>query len=151
MFYLRTDIRTTNVRLLRAALHRAFFIFFRHDVSLKIVGGESKSVTKEMINSWSEITLPTILSNYKLEDIFNADEFGLFYQCLPDKTYHLKGEKCSGEKKSKFRLTEMAAASAIGEKLPMFVIWKSKNPRCFKNVKHLPCEYKSQKKSWMNS
>ena len=102
-----------------------------------------------MTSSWSETTLPTILSNYKLEDIFNADEFGLFYQCLPDKTYHLKGEKCSGEKKSKIRLTEIAAASAIEEKLPMFVIWKSKNPRCFKNVKHLPCEYKSQKKSWM--
>ena len=45
----------------------------------------------------------------------------------------------------------MAAASATGEKLLMFVIWKSKNPRCFKNVKHQPCEYKSQKKSWMNS
>ena len=45
----------------------------------------------------------------------------------------------------------MAAASATGEKLPMFVIWKSKNPRCFKNIKHLPCEYKSQKKSWMDS
>ena len=36
-------------------------------------------------------------------------------------------------------------------KTAMFVIWRSKNPRCFKNVKHLPCEYKSQKKSWMNS
>ena len=104
-----------------------------------------------MTSSWSETTLPTILSNFKLENIFNADEFGLFYQCLPDKTYHLKGEKCSGGKKSKVRLTGMAAASAVGEKLPMFVIWKSKNPRCFKNVKHLPCEYKSQKKSWMNS
>ena len=45
----------------------------------------------------------------------------------------------------------MAAPSATGEKLPMFVIWKSKNPRCFKNVNHVPCEYKSQKKSWMNS
>ena len=45
----------------------------------------------------------------------------------------------------------MAAASATGEKLSLFVIWKSKNPRCFKNVKHLHCEYKSQKKSWMNS
>ena len=45
----------------------------------------------------------------------------------------------------------MAAASATREKLPMFVIWKSKNLRYFKNVKHLPCEYKSQKKSWMNS
>ena len=73
---------------------------------MKIIGGESKSVTKEMTSSWSETTLPTILSNYKLEDIFNADEFGLFYQCLPDKTYHLKGEKCSREKKAKSGLLE---------------------------------------------
>ena len=102
-----------------------------------------------MTSSWYETTLPTILSNYKLEDIFNADQFGLFYQCLPDKTCHLKRKKCSWGKKSK--ITVMAAASATGEKLPMFVIWKSKNPHCFKNVKHLPCEYKSQKKSWMNS
>ena len=118
---------------------------------MKIIGDESKSVTKETTSSWSKTTLPTILSNYKLENIFNADEFGLFYQCLPDKTYHLKGEKYSRGKKSQIRLTGMAAASAVGEKLPMFVIWKSKNPCCFRNVKHLPCEYKSQKKSWMNS
>ena len=110
---------------------------------MKIIGGESKSVTKEMTSSWSETTLPTILSNYKLENIFNADELGLFYQCLPDKTYHLKGEKCSGGKKSKVRLTGMAAASAVREKLSMFVIRESKSPRCFKNVEHLPCEYKS--------
>ena len=116
-----------------------FFIFFRHNVSLKIIGGKSNSVTKEMTSSWSETTLPIILSNYKSEDTFNADEFGLFYQCLPDKKYHLKGEKCSRRKKSKVRLTGMAAASATGEKLLMFVIWKSKNPHCFKNVKHLPC------------
>ena len=45
----------------------------------------------------------------------------------------------------------MAAASATGEKLPMMVIGKSKKPRCFKNVKHLPYDYKSQKKSWMDS
>jgi len=127
------------------------FTFFRHNISLKIIGGESKSVTPEMISSWNETTLPTILSDYKLEDIFNADEFGLFYQCLPDKTYHLKGEKCSGGKKSKVRFTGMATGSATGEKLPMFIIGKSKKPRCFKNVKHLPCEYKSKKKSWMNS
>ena len=104
-----------------------------------------------MTSSWYETTLPTILSNYNLEDIFNADEFGLFYQCLPDKTYHFKGEKCSGIKKSKVRITGMAAAKAKGEKIPMFVIGKSKAPRCFKNVKHLLCHYVSQKKSWMNS
>ncbi|XP_057310264.1 tigger transposable element-derived protein 4-like [Hydractinia symbiolongicarpus] len=104
-----------------------------------------------MTSSWNETTLPTILSNYKLEDTFNADEFGLFYQCLPEKTYHLKGEKCSGGKKSKLRFTGMAAASATGEKLRMFVIGKSKKPRCFNNIKHLPCQYTSQKKSWMDS
>ncbi|XP_063595645.1 tigger transposable element-derived protein 4-like [Penaeus indicus] len=122
-----------------------------HNISLKTIGGEFKSVTPQMTCSWNETTLPTILSNYKLEDIFNADEFGLFYQCLPNKTYHFKGEKCSGGKKSKVRFTGMAAASAKGEKMPMFVIGKSKSARCFKNIKHLPTQYISQKKSWMSS
>ena len=33
----------------------------------------------------------------------------------------------------------------------MFIIGKSKNSRCFKNVKHLPYQYVAQKKSWRNS
>ena len=45
----------------------------------------------------------------------------------------------------------MAAGNAIAEKLPMFVIGKSKTPRCFKHLKSLPCKYKPQKKSWMGS
>ena len=102
-----------------------------------------------MTAPWNETTLPTLLSNYKLENVFNADEFGLFYQCLPTKTYHLSREKCSGGKNIKVRLTDMAAASATGEKLPMFVVGKSKTLRCFKNIKQLPCRYRSQKKSWM--
>ena len=39
----------------------------------------------------------------------------------------------------------------IREKLPMFVIGKSQKPRCFKHIKSLPCRYRVQKKSWMNS
>ncbi|XP_065671797.1 tigger transposable element-derived protein 4-like [Hydra vulgaris] len=58
-------------------------------------------------------------------------------------------EKCFGGKNSKVRLTGIAAGSATGEKLPMFVIGKSKNPRCFKHIKQLPCTYKNQLKSWM--
>ena len=45
----------------------------------------------------------------------------------------------------------MAAANAVGNKLPMFVIGKAKNPRCFKNIKKRPCRYRSQRKSWMDS
>ena len=52
---------------------------------------------------------------------------------------NLSEEKCSGGKKNKVRLTGMANTSATGEKLEMFVTGKSKNPRCFKNVKQLPC------------
>ena len=116
---------------------------------MKTISGESANVTTEMTSTWNETTLPTLLSNYNLEDIFNADEFDLFYQCLPSKTYHLSEEKCSGGKSSKVGLTGMAAASATGEKLEMFVIGNSKKPRCFKNVRQLPCRYRAQKKSWM--
>ena len=96
---------------------------------MKTVSGESAIVTTEMTAPWNEKTLPTLLSNYKLEELFNADEFGLFYQCLPSKSYQLSGEKCSG---------------ATREKLEMFLIDKSKKPRCFRNVKQLPCRYIAQ-------
>ena len=32
--------------------------------------------------AWKETSLPTILSRYELKDIYNADDFGLFYQGL---------------------------------------------------------------------
>ena len=59
-------------------------------------------------------------------------------------------EKCYGEKVSKLRITDTAAADAMGDKLPMFVIGKAKNLRCFKNVRFLPCRYRNQQKSWMD-
>ena len=104
-----------------------------------------------MTAAWKETSLSTILLRYELKDIYIADEFGLFYQGLPKKTLHLKGEKCSSGKYNKVRLTGMAAARATGEKLPMFVIGKSVQPRCIKHVKSLPCCYCAQPKSWMSS
>ena len=63
----------------------------------------------------------------------------------------MKGKKCSGGKHNKERLTGLAAANALGEKLPIFVIGKSGKSMCFKHVKQLHCRYRSQKKSWMDS
>ena len=104
-----------------------------------------------MTASWFEMRLPTILSSYELPDIYNADEFGLFFQALPPKSLHLKDERCIGVKFNKVRLTGLAAANANCKKLSMFIIGKSKSPRCFKNLKQLPCRYRGQKKSWMDS
>ena len=111
----------------------------RNNISFKTVAGEAKSCTPIMTASWNEILLPTILSKYKHEDIYNADEFGLFYQSLPEKTLHFKSEKCIGGKLSNVRLTGLAAGNAVGEKLPMFVIGKSAKPRCCSGVKNLLC------------
>ena len=42
--------------------------------------------------------------------------------------------------------TSMAAANAVGDKIPMFVIGKAQKPRCFKNVKFLPCRNQHKKR-----
>ena len=102
-----------------------------------------------MTAPWNEITLPTLLSNYKFKNVNNTDELGLLYQCLPTKTYRFPGEKCSRGKNIKTWLTGMVAAGAFRKKLPIFFVGKFKTPWCFKNIKQLPCRYSSQKKSWM--
>ena len=58
----------------------------------------------------------------------------------------MKDENCVGGKHSELPLTGLTTANAVGEKLPLFVIGKSKKPRFFKHIKHLPCRYRSQKK-----
>ena len=47
----------------------------RNNISFKTVPGESKSVTIEMVNAWSENSLPTLLS------ILNCI-LALLYQCI---------------------------------------------------------------------
>ena len=100
----------------------------RFNVSFKTVSGESNACTDEMVAPWEQTTLPTILSKYDLNQIYNADEFGLFYRAQPNKSLHLKNENCVGGEHSKLPLTGLTAATAVGEKLPLFVIGKSKKP-----------------------
>ena len=105
-----------------------------------------------MTAAWTKTNLSTILSRYILEDIFNADEFGLFHQSLPSKTMHFKSQKCCDKKHSEVHLTGQAAGNTFDEeRLPIFVIGKSQKPRCFKGVKHLLCRYRTQLKNWMSS
>ena len=54
------------------------------------------------------------MKNYKACDIFNAEETGLLYKLIPNKTLQLKGEKCDGGKKSKERLTVLATSNMDG-------------------------------------
>jgi hypothetical protein len=69
---------------------------------------------------------------------------------LPDKTYRFKRESCKGIKVSKEKITVLVCAYLDGtEKLPLLVIGKSKQPRCFRNTKLLRCTYCHNKTAWM--
>ena len=125
----------------------------RNGITFKKVCGEAKSVdmTSTDMTEWGQ-RLSRLLEQYSPDDIYNADETGMFYRLLPDKTLEYKKVDCHGGKKSKERLTAMVCANMSGnDKLPLLIIGKSANPRCFKNKKTLPTTYTSNKKAWMTS
>ena len=90
-----------------------------------------------------------------LEQLYNCDETGLYYRMLPAKTLASRYEKGAERmKKQKDRVTLMACSNATGNhKLPLVLIGKSANPRCFKNINKdaLPVKYCAKKSAWMNS
>ena len=115
--------------------YNIIIIYFRHGVSFKNIAGESKSVTEQMTAPWTKTTLPTILSRYTLKNMFNVDKSGAFCQCLSNNTLHLEREKCSGGKFSKVGLTGLAAGNGYSDRLPKFVVGKSKNQDVLKASK----------------
>lgn len=123
----------------------------RNGVVFKKVCGESGSVDDAVCLDWQSKLKP-LVEHYDARDIFNADESGLFFKCLPDKTLTFKDEKCHGGKHSKERLTVLLAANMDGsEKLKPLVIGKAMKPRCFKGVKSFPTVYRANKKAWMTT
>ena len=90
-----------------------------------------------------------------LNQVFNADETGLYWHLLPEKTLAGSYEKTAKNfKKPKDRVSILATANASGNfRLPLLLIGKSKNPRALKNINlsALPVNYKHQKKAWMDS
>lgn len=123
----------------------------RHSIIYRQISGESSSVNNETASDWKN-QISTLTSGYNPSDIYNADEFGLFFKIMPDKSLVLKNEKCHGGKLSKERLTVLVCTNSSGtDKKKPLVIGKYAKPRCFKNVKTLPCVYCSQSRAWMTA
>ena len=58
----------------------------RRNITFKTFSGKSSSIIPKLVINWKQMSLPTLLSNNDLRDIFNADEFELFYKCMKNKT-----------------------------------------------------------------
>ena len=105
---------------------------------------------KNACEDWKQRVLLPVLQHYKAEDVFNADDTGLYWSLLPDKTHSVAGETCSGGKKSKERVTILVCINMNGsERCPLLTIGKFKCPRYFTGICHLPTEYDTNKYAWM--
>ncbi|OAF71879.1 hypothetical protein A3Q56_00347 [Intoshia linei] len=73
----------------------------RNSISFKQICGERKSVNMDLVNDWKQNVLNSIIQGYTDENIFNADEFALYYECMPDKTFKFTNTICFGTKANK--------------------------------------------------
>ena len=128
----------------------------RHGIRQLTLQGEKLSADQPAADSFISTFQEFIEENhYTLNQVFNCDETGLYFKLMPQKSLASSFEKSAdGRKTQKERVTINACANASGSiKLPLLLIGKSKNPRCFKNISRdqLPVKYTNQKNAWVNA
>ncbi|GFX45015.1 tigger transposable element-derived protein 4 [Trichonephila clavipes] len=80
----------------------------RNGIVFKKMCGKSSSVDINVCSEWQN-SLSDLIKECEPRNIFNTDETGLFFKCLPEKTFIFTKEKCHGGKHSKERLTILHA------------------------------------------
>ena len=124
----------------------------RHGVEHKRAHGERNGADQVSASTFISNELPDILSRYADKEVYNADEFALYFRLLPETTMAHRDENVSGGKKSKDRLTGLVCTNMDGsDKKKLLVLGKSRNPRCFKGKKNLPTSYEANKNAWMTT
>ena len=127
----------------------------RHGIRGISLQGESLSADTSAVDSFqSELQQTLKTGGYSLDQVFNADETGLWWKLMPSKSLVHCGEQAKNFKQAKDRVTLLGCCNASGTcKLPLAFIHKSARPRCFKNmeISALPVCYLSQPKAWMNA
>ena len=60
----------------------------RENLDCKNVVKEGGDVDLNVVQNWANNVLPSLLNGYSKNNIYNADESGLFYHCQPNKSLH---------------------------------------------------------------
>ncbi|UYV82150.1 hypothetical protein LAZ67_21001138 [Cordylochernes scorpioides] len=69
----------------------------RRNIAFKRLHGEAGSVDANSVATWKGGIIPSLLAKYSPQDIFNADETGLFYKLLPNQTMTIRDVQVAGE------------------------------------------------------
>ncbi|KFM76004.1 Jerky protein-like protein, partial [Stegodyphus mimosarum] len=124
----------------------------RHGIRQLKISGEKASADTEAAEQFADEFIELITSEQlSPEQIYNADETGLFWQCVPRNTLTTSTEKAAaGVKDSKARLTILACTNAAGtHNCKLFVIGKHARTRAFKGVRIFPVIYRTNKRARM--
>lgn len=128
----------------------------RYGISNKaICGTKLAGASQESIEEFLSDTLIPKLAQYEPKNIYNADETALFYRAMPHRSYVMKGEKPSGGKKNKNRVTMLQIVNMDGsDKRKLSVIGKAKKPQCVRKkykmeMNQLPVDWYASKNAWM--
>ena len=103
----------------------------RFKVRLLKIAGQKLSAQSEIVQPFKEALSKIIIElGVTRDQIYNADETGLFYKCLPERTYVSANERnAPGRKSAKERVTFLACTNATGfHKLNPLIIGKAKIP-----------------------
>ncbi|KAJ8882975.1 hypothetical protein PR048_014814 [Dryococelus australis] len=103
----------------------------RHGISCDKIICKSVSVDPKSVSEWLPL-LQHVLSRYQPHDVYNADELGMFYNLMPDRTHAVKEDMCKGTKRSKEHLTVLYYNMDGSDKMKPLIICKFKKPRGFK-------------------
>ena len=120
------------------------------------ITGEVASANTEGAKDFPE-KLAIIIEDggYLPDQVFNADETGLFWKKMPDRTYIAKSEKkASGFKASKDRITLLLCSNASGDRiLKPLVINRFLRPRALKgkDIQQLPVHWMANSKAWVTA
>jgi hypothetical protein len=87
----------------------------RHGISWRKIAGESDAADETVAANWVQEVLIPLLQYYPAEDVFNLDEFALFFKTTPDRMMDFKGQNCCDGKFSKERLSVLAGANLDGK------------------------------------
>jgi len=123
------------------------------NISLRGTGASAAADVESSRQRMAEIR--TQLEDYDPEKIYNMDETGLYFRCIPSRAYILASSRrrARGSKsiKEKDRVTLVLAVNATGShKIPVVVIGRAAVPACLKPPR-APCSppYFSQDPAWM--
>ncbi|GFV88296.1 tigger transposable element-derived protein 1 [Trichonephila clavipes] len=123
--------------------------------NIKITGESATADEGEAKIFPEELAKIIVDGDYSADQVFNADETGLYWKKLPNSTYIAKNEKtASRHKASKDGVTLLLCSNASGDQmLKPLLINKSRRPRALKgkDLKQLPVHWMANPKAWMTT